>query len=491
MKKAVVVFVGSLILFTIFLVIRAVNKDLSEVAPAEVELPVEIVRESESETFLKAFQGAIQIETVSDEKQSPHSSEFKQFRSHLKKSFPKAFASLQEKVFDGGSILLHWKTESKAKPILFLAHMDVVPVDSQFVEEWDQPPFSGNRDGDYIYGRGTLDDKASVIGLLAAVESYLMHGQQPSQDIFIALGHDEEIGGKNGAVSISNYLKESGLRFEWVLDEGGMDNDGSFFGSSHSFALVGLGEKGFCNFRLKVNSTGGHSSTPPRETSISILSKAIEAVTNGQPSARFTPITKRMLQKVAVERNFVTSVLMNNLWLFSPIVKKQLSESPITNAILRTTLTPTMLSAGVKSNVLAKEATSVINARILPGDTVQSITEHLVAVVNDPRVKVEVEESVDCSEASNLSPQRHETFNKFSRLVRSLNPEVSILPYLLVAATDARHYESVSENVYRYIPYEISKQDVSRIHGVNERIKTKDFQKIIKFYQRAFLFSEI
>src|SRR2546423_860537 len=315
--------------------------------------------------------------------------EFTNLRAFLEQTYPSAHATLAHETVANYSLLYKWQgQDQKLKPILLMGHMDVVPVEPGTESQWTYPPFEGRIADGYVWGRGAMDDKACVVGILEAVEQLLREGYQPKRTVYLAFGHDEEIGGQNGAPAIAELLRSRGVEFEYVLDEGGALTDGILQGIDHPVAALDTAEKGFVSVELTVEGTGGHSSAPPPQTAIGILSAAIARLEAEQMPASLNGAAQEMFQYVGPEMNFLPRMALANLWLSRPLVVRQLTGRRETNALLRTTTAATIFEGGIKDNVLPSHARAVVNFRILPGDSVNGVLEHVKRAINDPRVKI-------------------------------------------------------------------------------------------------------
>jgi len=402
----------------------------------------------------------------------------------LGQAFPRVHAQLEKETVGGWSLLYTWTgSDDSLKPIVLMGHLDVVPVVAGTEGDWVQDPFGGVIVDGMLYGRGTLDDKGSVMAILEAAELLLAESVRPKRTIYFAFGHDEETGGFNGATAIAALLSSRGVEAEFVLDEGGAVVSGAFPGLDVPVATVGVAEKGYLSVELSVETEGGHSSRPPDETAIGILSGAIHRLETRQMSGGLGPLVKNMLNHIGPEMDFGMRAVLANRWLFSPLVESQLGNSPMMSAFLRTTTAPTIFTAGEKDNVLPPGATATVNFRILPGETREDIVEHVTKVVNDDRVKIR-----PLMEAGNdptkVSPSEGWAFETIAQSIREVLPEVVVSPYLVLASTDARHYEMISGNIYRYSPMEVGTEDLARIHGTNERLSLENYGRMIHFYHR-------
>ncbi len=411
---------------------------------------------------------------------------FRSLHKFLSRSYPKVHATLTREIVNDYSLLYTWKgADTSLKPILLLAHTDVVPVDSGTENIWTHPPFSGLIAGGYIWGRGTMDDKVSVLGILEAGELLLAEGFQPRRTIYLAFGHDEEVGGKQGAAKIAALLKSRGVELEYTLDEGYAITDGILPGIAAPVAMIGIAEKGYLTLTLtveeaKTNDDCRHSSMPPKHTTIGILSIAIQKLEANQMPAGITEPVRELFDYTGLEMGFAGRVASANLWLFGPVVKYLFAQKPPTNALIRTTMAVTMIKGGTKENVLPCKAEAVVNFRILPGDSANGVMEHVRRTINDPRVKVR--QLRRAWEASPVSDTGSPSFETLQQTIRQVFPGVVVAPSLTVGGTDSKYYASLSDATYRFLPLWVKPEDTSRIHGTDERVAIDNYIKIIRFY---------
>jgi carboxypeptidase PM20D1 len=432
-------------------------------------------------SFTKRLSKAVQYRTISQEPSNGSFDEFLKFHKFLQESFPATHKTLTKEVVGDFSLLFTWKGQNEQlKPILLMGHMDVVPVDPPTENKWTYPPFSGEIADGYIWGRGTMDDKVSVIGILEAVEQLLALGFQPQRTVYLAFGHDEEIGGQNGAVKIAALLDSRKVDLEYVLDEGGNITNGIIPSVSQPVALVGIAEKGYLSLELTVESSGGHSSIPPSDAAIGILSSAIHKLQTTPFPTRLTEPTRKLLEFIGPELPWIQRMALSNLWLFEPWVRKHLEKSPVGAAMIKTTQAPTIFEAGIKENVLPTKARSVVNFRLLPGDTIAAVTSRVRKIIGDPQIEV-TPLSVRM-EPSPISDIESEAFGKLHSAIRQTEPTPLVAPALLVAATDSRHYSKLTKNIFRFLPISLGLEDTRRYHGTDERISIKDYERCVRFY---------
>ncbi|HEX8179371.1 MAG TPA: M20 family peptidase [Pyrinomonadaceae bacterium] len=457
---------------------RYPSKQLQVAAAPDVQLDVNAAAEHLAQ--------ALRFQTISNADPAQlKPDEFLKLHEYLAQVFPRTHAALTREVVGGYSLLYKWPGQDEhLKPILLLAHMDVVPVEPGTEAQWTQPPFAGRIADGYVWGRGAIDDKAAVVGILEAVEKLLSEGYRPRRTIYLAFGHDEELGGPTGAPSLAALLDARGVTPEYVLDEGGAITEGILQGVSRPVAVLCTGEKGFVSVELTVAGTGGHSSAPPPQTAIGILSAAVGRLETEQMPAALKSVTQQMFDYIGPEMNFLPRVALANLWLTRPLVVRQLARKPATNAFLRTTTAATIFEGGVKDNVLPTKARAVVNFRILPGDTVSGVLEHVRRTVNDPRVQIEVLKGTAMSEPSPISGPDATGYRLIERTIRELFPTTVVAPSLVIGATDARHYTKLCPDIYRFSPILIHADDLERIHGTNERLSVENFAQAIKFYRQ-------
>jgi carboxypeptidase PM20D1 len=426
---------------------------------------------------------ALQFQTVSYEDKAKFDEKaFRAFQRFLEQSYPKVHAVLKKEPVGDYSLLYTWKgRDNQALPVLLAAHMDVVPAESGPEGHWAHPPFQGEIADGFIWGRGTLDDKESVLGILEAVEKLLQEGHVPRRTIYIAFGHDEEIGGQQGAAKIADLLNSRGVKLDYVLDEGLTITEGMVPNISRPVALIGIAEKGFVSIELSVESEGGHSMMPPKQTAIGILSSAISKLEQKQFSARMEVPVRKMFETLSPEMPFGMRMVFSNLWLFEGLVKKKLTSVPRTNAIVRTTTAPTIFQAGVQENVLATKARAVINYRLLSGDTISKVLHRVRETIDDPRVRIVELEGLK-NDPSDIADTGSRGYQSVEKAIRQIFPEALVAPGLVIAMTDSRHYSSMTGNIFHFTPIRLQSDDLKRFHGIDERISPEDYREVVRFY---------
>ncbi len=437
-------------------------------------LPVEKLAENLS--------NAVRIATVSYENpDSINTDSFIQFRQYLRQTYPLVFARLEVETIHTHSLLFRWEgRHTELPPVLLLAHQDVVPPDA--VDLWTHPPFSGYIDDTFIWGRGTLDDKSALIAIMEAVTLLLQIGFQPAQTIYFAFGHDEEIGGREGAMKIAEILQERGIRPAFVLDEGMAVVRNVMPGLDRPVALIGIAEKGYLTVKLTARAEGGHSSMPPAESAIGKLSDALISLKDHPPAAKLDGVAKFMFNAVGPHLSFFFRMIFANTWLFEPIILPQLEKQPSTNALIRTTIAITTVHGGNKENVLPTTATATVNFRIKPGETIDSVIEYVKETIQGSGVEITDVNREFASNPSKVSPVGDNNYNRLRNTIAGIFSGAVIAPGLVIGGTDSRHFEAVSDHIYRFAPLNLDGIDLKRIHGVNERISRDDFANMVRFY---------
>ncbi|XP_004610123.2 N-fatty-acyl-amino acid synthase/hydrolase PM20D1 [Sorex araneus] len=439
--------------------------------------------DAEERTAMKeALKAAIQIPTVSFGPEEFNTTALAEFGEFMRRAFPTVFNTsfIQHEVVGEYSHLFTVQgSDPSLQPYLLLAHIDVVPAPE---EGWDVPPFSGLESDGFIHGRGTLDNKNSLMATLQALELLLVRNYVPRRSFFIALGHDEEVSGKYGAQKISALLQARDVQLAFIVDEGSFVLDGFIPSLKKPIAMISVTEKGGLDLLLQVDMTPGHSSAPPKETSIGILAAAVARLEQTPMPNMFEDGTlATTLQLLAKEFPFPASIVLSNLWLFRPLVSRLMEKNDITNAFIRTTTALTMFNAGVKVNVIPPVAQATINFRIHQAQTVQEVLEFVKNVVADERVQMHV---LSAFEPLPVSPSDDQAlgYHLLRQTIKSVFPEVSIVvPGTCIANTDSRHYQNLTTNIYRFNPVYLQPQGFSSIHGVNEKISIEAYETQVKF----------
>ncbi|MEQ8860998.1 MAG: M20 family peptidase [Pseudomonadales bacterium] len=446
-------------------------------------LPVEI----DEARIVEHLQQAIAIPTVSP--QPPEIADplaFDAFLAWLETTYPRVFAELEPTRHGGHSLLLTWAgrgagTGATPAPVLLTAHYDVVPVIAGSESLWRYPPFAGRVADGYVWGRGALDNKNAVVGLMEAVDWLLQRGERPQRSVYLSFGHDEELGGTAGAAAVVEHLRQSGVRLAWSLDEGSFVFQNMFPGVTVPVATINTAEKGSVTLRIIATAAGGHSSMPPQETAVGRLAEALVRLQEHPLAGGLEGLAAESFDAIGPHMPLLQRALFANRWLFGPLVESQLAQLPFANAMLRTTTAPTMLQGSPKVNVLPIEAVATVNFRIHPRDSVEDVVRHVESVVSGEHVRVE---ALPGRPASAVADAGSEGFRLIEQSVRAEFGEVVVAPGLLVAATDSRHYGEIADNAFRFNPMVVTEAEIAGFHGTNERISTAGMVQGVRAYVR-------
>ncbi|MHB1329838.1 MAG: M20 family peptidase [Gemmatimonadales bacterium] len=430
--------------------------------------------------------GAVRFPTVSMSSGGPiDTTAFLGLHDYLSSAFPLVAQSLSREMIGGLSLVYTWPgIDPSLAPVVLMGHMDVVPVPEPTLGQWVHPPFAGAIADGFVWGRGTLDDKTTVLSILEAVEALLRNGYRPPRTVYLMFGHDEEVGGRFGAGVAVDTLVGRGVTPALVLDEGGFMAAKLMPGIERRIAIVGVAEKGYLSLRLRATAAGGHSSMPPTRTAIGALGRAITRLETSPFPRSLEGPTRHMLEAMAPYMSFGQRVMLSNLWLTAPLVSQTLAANPLSAALQRTTTAPTMLQAGIKDNVLPPEATAVVNFRIRPGETSASVTARVAEIVADSQITIEpVDPGVDPSPVSDV---KSAAYGLVSETIRRMIPgeDTPVIPYLVMGGTDAKYWAKYSDKTFRFLPIPLGDGDRERIHGVNERVSLGDYAMSVGFFGR-------
>ena len=396
----------------------------------------------------------------------------------LPRIYPRVFHACDVLQFPERGLLLKWSGKASDSPSVFMAHYDVVPADE---DQWDRPAFEGIIEDGVLWGRGTLDTKATVNGILSAAEHLITEGFLPEQDCYFAFSGSEEING-NGAKYIVDYFASQGIQPALILDEGGAVVEKVFPGVVSACALVGIGEKGMMNVEYSVSSNGGHASAPPADTPVSILSRACLRVLNHPFKMRINEPAAQLFDTLGRHSTFLYKIIFANLWCFRPVLDLICRRTGgELNALVRTTTAFTQTEGSTARNVLPTQAKMVSNMRLNPGDSIDDAMNRLSRVIGDKRVKLHLLEGFLPSPVSQTDCDSYRTI---AHVIAQTWPGVIVSPYLMIQCADARHYGVLSDRVYRFSPMELTAEERKTIHGNNERIPLETIYKTVEFYIR-------
>lgn len=399
------------------------------------------------------------------------------FRDRLAELYPHTHRVLERGVLGDGALLYRWRSGTGAPPLVLMAHHDVVPVDGQ---AWSGDPFSGRIEGGYVHGRGAIDDKGPLVAILEAVESLAAGGFTPARDVYLSSGDDEEVSGVGAQLAVRT-LTERGVRPWAVLDEGGAVVTGVFPGVPGPIAVVGLAEKGVLDVELTASGPGGHASAPVRGGAPARLARAVLRLDARPFPARLDDVVLGMVDAAGRHAGPVHRALFAHAALLRPVLAAVLARAGReANALVRTTVAITQLEGSPAANVLATRARAHANIRIAPGQTVASTLDRLRRVVDDPSIELTV---VSGHDPSPVSRTDNEAFEHLSRSVRAVYADAVVAPYVMVQASDARHFAQVSDAVYRFMPFDLGADDLARLHAADERIAVETLHRGAVFFR--------
>ena len=429
------------------------------------------------------FRELLRIPTVSHADESEVDWEaFDAFREAIERLYPSVHAAFEREVVDGHSLLFRRRGAEPGDPLVLMAHIDVVPVVGS---EWAHEPFGAEivgegRDAE-IHARGAIDDKGSLVAILEAVEQLAAEGFTPRHDVYLAFGHNEETAG-GGARAIVELLRGRGIRPALVLDEGGAVVDGVIPGVTVPTAMVGVAERGVMTLLLTARESGGHASTPPALPATARLARAIDRLHRHPFPTRLAPPVRAMLATIAPHAPQPLRGMLRSLALTGPLVAAVFARlGPEMNAIVRTTAVATQLSGAPGENVLATTARASVNIRLLTGDTAERVVARARKVIADAAVELEVRHA---SDPSPVSPWRGDAWRRIATAVtETLGDEIITTPYLQLGASDSRWFTAISDHVYRFTPFHLTRAERDALHSHDERIRVEVWLRGIGFYR--------
>lgn len=441
-------------------------------------MPSDAVQQPLPDSAVLHMSQAIQIPTISfSDSSAIDTAAFKAFNTFIERAYPLVHLHLSKILIHQFSIVFEWKGQNASlSPIILMGHYDVVPVETASLDKWTVLPFSGAITDTCIWGRGASDDKSGVIARLEATEAMLRKEFVPQRTIFLCFGHDEEIGGPS-APAMVEYLAQKKVRAEMVLDEGGEITENKLKDVKRPIAVIGVAEKGYASFELSVEKEGGHSSMPADETAIDILTTALHKLRSKTLPSKLTPPVKEFLNRVGSSSDvFINRMAAGNMWLLEGMVKRIIAAKPEGSAMLHTTIVPTIIQSGIKDNVIPADARAIVNSRILPGETSETVESFIQKTIDDDRVKIKKVSRFSADPSTETSIQSP-AFKRIESAAYKNIPNVIPAPYLMIGATDSRYYRRISDGVVNFLP----QTDSKGYHGINERLPLRDLQRSINF----------
>ena len=409
--------------------------------------------------------------------------EFEKLHDCLRQIYPNVHRVMEREQIGGYNLIYKWKgTDPSRNPLAFLSHQDVVPVGEE--GEWIHPPFSGLDDGENIHGRGALDMKQQLVMVMDACERLIQQGYTPEEDVYLCFGQNEEVGNipdMTGADLLAHTLKERGIRFDCVIDEGGTIVSGKTFGITPRVAVIGVTEKGFCDFRLEAESEGGHASRPPKRTALGRVCEAAYRLETHPPKMEMLPPVRTMFETVTpYMKSGLMRFMVANLWLCEGLFMKLAGSRSLIRAILANTYAVTQAEGSPQDNILAQKPWIGINCRILPSSNAEKAKAHIERVIKDPKVKVTV---TKYHQEHGVSPHKTKAFATIDTITNRYYPGTLVTPYIQFGGSDSRNYYQVSNHVYRFMPVYLEK-DVNEygVHRANEYLPKEVLGRGVAFF---------
>jgi carboxypeptidase PM20D1 len=472
--------VGAIALLAAVICVRAVTYHAPRAAqstPVELVAPVPL----DLDRAAQHLGEAVRIRTVSHQDPARNDwSEWERLRAWLAATYPAVHAAARLDLVAGHTLVYTWPgTDPQRKPIVLMAHHDVVPVTPGTEGDWRYAPFDGVVAEGAVWGRGALDDKSSLVALFESLEGLARSGFVPAASVIVVSGHDEEAGG-SGAAAAAALLESRGADAEFVLDEG-LAVVADFPLLARPVALVGIAEKGYGTLAVTAPAAGGHSSAPPRETGVETLARAVLAITSQPFPMRFEGPAADMVRALGPDAGAAVKLAVANEWLFAPLLVRRMAATPAGAATLHTTIAPTMLRGSTAENVLPQDATALINYRIAPGQSSDEVMAQARAATSGLGVRLQwVRPPYEPAPISS-------TTSRGWRLVAAAAAAAGdwpVAPGLVTATTDSRNMTGVSRDIYRFQAIVASMREFETIHGTNERLTLDNLRRLADFYAR-------
>lgn len=459
------------------LVFRTVTYDSP--AADHLDAALQPAPSTDTEQAAEHLAEAIRFRTITEQDGAPADlSQWDAMHEWLARTYPLAHATLQREKVAGHTLISIWPgSDASLDPFVLMAHQDVVPVADTTESQWTHPPFDGTIADGAVWGRGSVDDKGSMIAIFESIEALVRAGFQPKRTLIVVNGHDEE-GPHGGSSAAASWFRDRGITAEFVLDEG-LVTITDFPLLKAKVALIGIAEKGYATLQLTAKAPGGHSSMPPRETAVATLARALVGVSGNPGPMEIKGPGAETLRVLAPHAPFLIRMAIANEWLFEPLLVDQVAATPAGAALLHTTMAPTMLRASPKENVLPDTASAIINFRIIPGETTADVIARTKAGIGD--LPVEIELGKEAKDPSPVSSTGSEAWKIIAALASQQNT-IPVAPGLVLAATDSYQFAPAARDVYRFQPIELSLAETAMIHGIDEHMTLDNLKRMIDFY---------
>ena len=464
----IVLLAAILIAFLLYCILRA-----RRLRRRTVELSEPTTDPALRERAAESLSQMIRFRTIAQEESEE---EFRQQNFYIRERYPLTCAHLQVSTVDGQGLLCRWPgADESLRPILFCAHMDVVPAG----QGWTHDAFGGERENGYIYGRGALDCKGPAVALLEAIESLLAQGFSPRRDVYFSIGHDEETGRKEGATRVAQYFEKQNIEFEMVLDEGDYVQRASAW-IDQPAAFVDVAEKGVLTMRVTAHAPGGHASHPGARTCAAELAEAISRIEQAKFRPRVSRTTRAFFRELAPYMKTSEKFLYANSWIFKRAFIRTMCKNSYRNAILRTTAAVTMVYGGKAPNILPEKMEAVVSIRLLQGQTSQDVIKFYSLLLQGCDVELNIDLDGEPSAESDASGHYYKTL---CRCIREKFGTVPVIPALSPSASDGRRYERVAHQVYSFVPLALEPEELAAMHGPEERMPEAELGRAVEFYR--------
>ncbi|GAB3292200.1 M20/M25/M40 family metallo-hydrolase [Parahaliea aestuarii] len=422
---------------------------------------------------------AIRLPTIShQDREQIDYAPFNAFLELLQQRYPTVHSQLQREVINQYSLLFTWPgSDPSLDPVLFDAHYDVVPIEPGTEDEWTHPPFAGEIADGFIWGRGALDDKASVIATLEGLEALLNEGFSPQRTLMFSFAHDEEIGGREGAAHIAQHLAAKDTRFAYMIGEGGMilEDDPALEG--RPMAMINLAEKTYATLTLTARGAGGHSSMPTEDNAIVHLSRALATLQDNPFEPELTAPVSLMLETLGAETGGIGGFLMRNQWLGKPLILSNMAAERERQGMVRSTTAITMINAGIKENVIPQVAEAKVNFRLLPGTSTEALIERVEQLIDNPAISISSDRWKQSPPVADIDGPG---YGVIRGALQDSAPTALPVPGLLMATTDTPHYRELAQDIYRFHPISVSLRQAASVHGTNERVSLQSIDQAVR-----------
>ena len=453
---------------------RALAAKPTEAANAKIDLK----NDDRAKAYGERLARMVRCETISS-RDHQDINKFLAFHEILADLFPRVHEVCEKHVFDG-SLLYRWPGLGKADPIVLMSHQDVVEAGGK----WEHEPFSGDIDeSGRVWGRGTVDTKASLFCIFTALEELIAAGHQPAGDVYIASSCTEEISGP-GAPATVKYLKDNGVKPSLVLDEGGMILEAPIAGVKGLYAMVGVVEKGYADVKFIARSKGGHASAPKQNTPLVRLGRFMAEIDDHSPFERqLSPTMEEMFRRLAPNMGFGLKAVLTNLWLFKPVLLKVLPAiNASAGAMTQTTIAFTTAKGSDGLNVLPQEAWVTGNMRLIQHQGAAESFAAVKKIADKYDIEMEVLYQDDpCPVVGYESKQ----FHLIEEVAANIYPGVQVSPYVMTGGTDAKFYKDICPNCIRFAPLYIDDQQYGSVHALNENIFQGALPYGVDFYKQV------